>query len=331
MDKATPVLIVDHDLPALKRIENLLREAEYPVSSASSGVQALHTLRERFSPIVITNREMPEMDGLELCRRIRKEKFPGYPYVILIGADSSNGKMVQALEAGVDQNLNKPVERNQLMAALKAGDRIVGWENSLRKRNEEIRFLSITDPLTGAFNRVYFQEQLPNEVKKFFRYQQPLSLIMGDLDGFKQLNDSYGHLAGDSVLRDFAGLLKRSIREGIDWVVRYGGDEFLVILPNTDVEGAASVADRLCRRLAEEVFLFRNQPLKVTARFGVSGIDLDSLGSLVNPEGLIEEADQSLYRAKRAGKNRVKIPISPKDSSPEARAWTSGHPELMVQ
>ena len=331
MDKATPVLIVDHDRPALERIENLLREAGYPVSSASSGVQALQTLRERFSPIVITNREMPEMDGLELCRRIRKEKFPGYPYVILIGADSSNGKMVKALEAGVDQNLNKPVERNQLMAALKAGERILEMESSLRKRNEEIKFLSITDPLTGAFNRGYLQEQFPNEIKKFSRYQQPLSLILCDLDGFKQLNDSYGHLAGDSVLRNFVGLLKESVRDGIDWVVRYGGDEFLIILPNTDLTGATTVAGRLCRRVAEEVFLFKNQPIKITASFGVSGIDLDRLDSLANPEGLIEEADKGLYRAKRAGKNRVKTPFSKKDPSPEARAWKPGHPELMVQ
>ena len=331
MDRPTPVLIVDHHLPSLERMESTLREAEYLVYSAGNGVQALAMLREKFCPIVITNREMPEMDGLELCRRIRKEKFPGYPYVVLLGDSRSNGEIVEALEAGVDQNLCKPIEPNQLMAALKAGDRIVGLESSLRKRNEEIRFLSITDPLTGAFNRVYLEEQLPNEVKKFFRYQQPLSLIMGDLDGFKKLNDSYGHLAGDSVLRDFAGLLKRTIREGVDWVVRYGGDEFLVILPNTDVEGAASVADRLCRRLAEEVFLFRNQPLKVTASFGVSGTDLERMDSLVNPEGLIEEADQSLYRAKRAGKNRVKIRVSRKDSSPEARAWNSGLPGLMVQ
>jgi two-component system, cell cycle response regulator len=330
MDKSTSVLIVDHEPGSLMATESLLREAGYHAFSSGNGDQALATLKENFYPIVIANRDMPEMDGLELCRRIREERFSGYPYVILIGDEQSNGEMVEALEAGVDQNLSRPVGKKQLLAALKAGDRIVGLESSLRKRSEEIKFLSITDPLTGAFNRGYLQEQLPNEIKKFFRYQQPLSLIMCDLDGFKQLNDSYGHLAGDSVLRDFVGLLKRSIRDGVDWVVRFGGDEFLVILPSTTVEGAASVADRLCRRLTEEVFLFKNQPLKVTGSFGVSGIALDKLDSLINPEGLIEEADKSLYRAKRSGRNRVKIPFSKKDPSPGARTWNSGRPELMV-
>ncbi len=326
-----PVLIVDHDRPSLKRIEGILQEAEYHVSSAGDGVQALAMLREKFCPIVITNREMPEMDGLELCRRIRKEKFPGYPYVILLGAHPSNGEIVEALEAGVDQNLHKPVERNQLMAALKAGDRIIEFESSLRKRNEEIKFLSITDPLTGAFNRGYLQEQFPNEIKKFFRYQQPLSLILCDLDGFKQLNDSYGHLAGDLILKNFVSLLKNSIRDGVDWVVRYGGDEFLLILPNTDLKGATSVAERLCRRVAEEKFPFKNQSLKVTASFGVSGIDLNGLDCPASPEGLIEEADKNLYRAKREGKNRGKPSIPNGGLSLPIRARDSGIPELSVQ
>ena len=331
MNKTTAILIVDHDQPSLKRIETTLREAKHHTFSAGNGVQALAMLREKFCPIVIVNREMPEMDGLELCRRIREEKFPGYPYIILFGTDPSNVEIVEVLEAGVDQNLNKPIKRDQLMAALKAGERIIEMESSLRKRNEVIKFLSITDPLTGAFNRSYLQDQLPNEIKKFFRYQQPLSLILCDLDGFKQINDSYGHLAGDLILRNLVSLLKNSIRDGVDWVVRYGGDEFLLILPNTDLKGATLVADRLCRRVAEEVFSFKSQSLKVTASFGISGIDLGGLDRLVSPEGLIEEADKNLYRAKREGKDRVRPSHFKGDLSLPPRAWNSVHPELTAQ
>ena len=248
---------------------------------------------------------MPELDGLELCQAIRSMGFSQYIYIIMLTGKESKADIVVALEAGADEYLIKPADAEELIARLNAAQRILKLETSLKERAEEVKFSAITDHLTGAFNCLHSSEQLCMEVRRSFKYQLAISLIMCDLDNFKKINDSYGHLVGDLLLKGVGERLRGSIRNGIDWIGRYGDDEFLIVLPNVNLSGASIAAERLRALISEEVFNIRNKQITATASFGVSGIDPNDQSCPIPPELLIEQADRCLYRAKELGKNRV--------------------------
>lgn len=312
MNHSFPILIVEDNPVSLKILEMIIKNAGYEVIPAHDGSQALNILKEKFIPIVITDWVMPEMDGLELCRKIRQMNFSGYVYIIFFTTKDSKGDIIAGLEAGADEYLTKPVDPSELFARLNTGKRILELESSLKKKNEEIRILSITDPLTKAFNRVYLNEQFPLEIKKYFRYRQPLSMIMCDIDKFKKINDRYGHSTGDLLLHAFAQRLKGAVRDGIDWVVRFGGDEFLVVMPSIDLPAACSAAERLAAVISQESFWIKNREIHVTSTFGVSGIDPVRQDNPIQPESLIEQVDQFLHQAKDAGGNRIQTISFPK-------------------
>ncbi len=320
MNHSFPILIVEDNPVSLKILEMIIKNAGYEVIPAPDGSQALNILKDKFIPIVITDWVMPEMDGLELCRKIRQMNFSGYVYIIFFTTKDSKGDIVAGLEAGADEYLTKPVEPAELFARLNTAKRILELESSLKRKNEEIRVLSITDPLTKAFNRVYLNEQFPLEIKKFFRYRQPLSMIMCDIDKFKKINDGYGHSTGDILLHDFAQRLKSSIRDGIDWIVRFGGDEFLIVMPSIDLPAACAAAERLGRVISQESFWIKNHEIRVTSSFGVSGIDPVSQENPIQPESLIEQVDKCLHQAKDAGGNRMQTITLPKHEPFAARA-----------
>jgi diguanylate cyclase (GGDEF)-like protein len=176
---------------------------------------------------------------------------------------------------------------------------------SLELANEEIRRLSITDPLTGCFNRGYLSERLPQELSRARRYRHSLAVILADIDHFKTINDGYGHLAGDRVLKAFAQRVQGLIRSGVDWLVRYGGEEFLLVLPETSAGNGKILAERLRLAVGERPFDTGLQPISVTASFGVTGVSPEDDGERFAPDALIDEADRFLYRAKTEGRNRV--------------------------
>ncbi len=177
--------------------------------------------------------------------------------------------------------------------------------DSLQTANQEIAVLSITDPLTGSYNRGYLTQQLPVEIKRARRYKRHLSLILCDIDDFKKVNDTFGHQAGDAVLKEFVRCGKELIRKDVDWVVRFGGEEFLFVLPDTNVEGAALLAERLRVDLSGRVFKYNGKRIVIKSSFGVSGFGPDTPDDEICPENLIGVADKFLYHAKRTGKNRV--------------------------
>lgn len=301
-----PVLIVD-DNPIIQKMMNIsLSKAGYEVMSAENGRDALRKFDQKFYPIVLTDWMMPEMDGLELCRAIRKLPTDGYVYIILFTAKDSKEDIIKGLEAGADDYLTKPVNHPELMARLNTGVRILDLEKSLRKANEEIRILSITDHLTGCYNRGYIGEHLPREIKRAHRYKHSLSVIIGDIDHFKKVNDSYGHQAGDHILCEFVRLLKGSIRDNVDWLARYGGEEFLIALPETDLNGAMILAEKLKLVVSEDSFLYKEKTINITASFGVTGFDvLESYDDIV-VENIINKADKYLYQAKQERRNCVR-------------------------
>ena len=305
MEKQFPILIVEDDTITGKLLEKKLSEEGYAVTIAENGIVALEKLSQTFSPIVISDWMMPELDGLGLCRAIRKREWEGYVFIIILTANDSTEDIVSGLEAGADDYLTKPFHQAELIARINSGVRIVNLEQSLRAANEEIRYLSIKDHLTGCFNRSYLNERLPQELMRAKRYQRPLSLIICDIDHFKHINDNYGHLAGDEVLKEFAASIMSSVRDQVDWVVRYGGEEFLIILPETGAEGTKILAERLRKKIAKKTFNAGRHTMSITASFGSTCLYPDSGSELYTQEVIIKAADVLLYEAKEAGRNRV--------------------------
>jgi diguanylate cyclase (GGDEF)-like protein len=178
-------------------------------------------------------------------------------------------------------------------------------EQKVEERTQQIKILSMTDPLTGCFNRAYLMEHLPQEIKKAKRYNSPFSIIICDLDHFKKINDQYGHPGGDQVLIAFVECIKGAFRNEVDWVARYGGEEFVVVLPETNSEGAFVLAERIRRNIANRVIIYSGQEIRITASFGMTGFDAGTSEELISPEGMVRVADQCLYQAKKEGRNCV--------------------------
>jgi diguanylate cyclase (GGDEF)-like protein len=300
-----PILIAEDDPVSRKLLEKVLIKAGNKVVSVENGQKALELFDDKFFPIVLTDWMMPEMDGLELCRAIRKNTYPGYVFIILLTAKDSKDDIIRGLGAGADDYLTKPFSHAELVARLNTGKRVLELEKSLKDANEEIRILSITDPLTGTYNRGYMTERLPQEIKRARRYSRALSIILCDIDHFKKVNDTYGHLVGDLVLKDFARCIRHSIRQDVDWTARYGGEEFLIVLPETDVNGGSVMAERLKSELSQRVTETQGKKISITASFGVVGFGPDTPDEMISPEAMISKADKYLYQAKREGRNRA--------------------------
>jgi len=303
------VLVVEDDPVSRMLLEMTLRKAGYDVVCAKDGREALACFNERFFPIVFTDWMMPDVDGLQLCRSIRENVSAGYVFIFLLTARDSRADMIAGLEAGADDYLTKPFDRAELFARLKTAVRILNLEKSLKEANEAIRVLSITDTMTGCYNRTYMDEHLSKELQRAVRYGHAISIVMVDIDHFKEVNDTYGHQAGDQVLKVLVETMGRSIRSKVDWIARYGGEEFIVVLPETDFESAQLLAERLRTTVSEQIISYNGKDIRITASFGVTGLSSDrgvmGLLEALSHEAMIRVADKCLYRAKQEGRNRV--------------------------
>lgn len=299
------ILVVEDEPSSRKLIEKLLSKVGHDVVCARNGIEALALFKEQFFPIIITDWMMPEMNGPELCRAIREISEDRYVYIVLLTAKDGKADIIKGFEAGVDEYLTKPIHPGELLARLKSGMRILNLEQSLKIANEEIKQLSVTDPLTECYNRSYLADRLPQEIKRAKRYERPLSIIMSDIDHFKQVNDTYGHLAGDRVLKSFAECIKASIRKDVDWIARYGGEEFLIVLPETNIEGAAAAADKFRDIIKKLEISVAEQTIHITASFGVSGCHSAADIENISVDKMISHADACLYAAKKDGRDLV--------------------------
>jgi diguanylate cyclase (GGDEF)-like protein len=293
-----PLLVVEDDPVTRRILEKSLTKNGRKVVTASNGREALDLLEKTFFPIVITDWMMPELDGLELCRRIRAMEWPGYIFIILLTARGAVDDIITGLDAGADDYLTKPFNKAELKARLGAGTRIL-------ELYEEINTLSITDPLTQCYNRGYLIKYLTREIKRSIRYKNNLYIVMSDIDHFKNINDRYGHQAGDLVLQEFVSLIKHSFRNEVDWLARYGGEEFILVLPETGRDGSWQAAERIRGQVSEMVIPVKEEKIQITASFGISGFESHSTVTNISADALIAEADKCLYRAKREGRNRV--------------------------
>jgi len=304
MMKNLEILLVEDSRTQALKFQLMLENHGYHVQVAQNGLQAMNMLLSNHISIVITDWVMPEMDGSELCRAIRQHDFGGYIYIILLTARDSKNDIIEGLKAGADDYLTKPVDDAELMARLCTAERIITLEKTLKKRNQEIALLSITDPLTRIYNRGYLNENFPIAFKRAVRYRHPLSIIICDIDHFKKVNDQYGHQVGDKVLVAFVNVLCSALRKDLDWMARYGGEEFIMVLPETTLSGANFAAERFRKLVADLSVPVENTEIRVTASFGVAAIPAGFEAPHIDTEEMIKVADRCLYEAKDKGRNR---------------------------
>jgi len=291
------ILIVEDDPVSRRLLESFLSGWGHDVQLAVNGREAWAILQNPDAPnLVVSDWMMPEMDGLELCRRIRATGKSGYIYFIILTAKEKKEDMVKGLEAGADDLLVKPFSHEELKCRVLIGERILNLEKRILQ-------LANTDSLTGILNRRAFMERLEAELDRAARENAPLSIIMADIDHFKRVNDEHGHQAGDRVLQEFSRRLMKPARP-YDFLGRYGGEEFIACLPNTSEEQARSIAERL-RRGVEETAISRSDDanIPITASFGTASYRAETGNDDV--DRLIKRADDALYKAKREGRNRV--------------------------
>jgi diguanylate cyclase (GGDEF)-like protein len=290
------ILIAEDQPPAALYLRRTLEKMGHETTVAPDGEQAWDMVRAGEASLLISDWMMPHLNGLDLCRRIRAAGGNRYTYIILLTSRDRRDDRLTGLRAGADDFLTKPPDPDELAVRLEIAERILKVHEQLARQNAQLSELATIDELTGTKNRRRFREDLELLFSQADRLVSPLSLIMLDLDHFKQYNDSFGHPAGDEVLH-WTGTILRSAIRGHDVAARYGGEEFVVLLPSTDSAKALDVAERL--RTAIECRPWPHR--KVTASLGVA----TSSPATADAAALVQEADYALYKSKQAGRNRV--------------------------
>jgi two-component system cell cycle response regulator len=297
------VLLAEDDSTQRLVLERQLSQAGYVVEHVADGESALARVLEGTFHILITDWDMPGIDGATLCQRIRGARLSNYLYILMLTAHTEDADLAAAIKAGANDFVRKPASQVELFARLTNGSRIVQLQRETVQLQRETYRLSITDPLLDMFNRRYAIDQLRCEVERAHRYQRPLTVLMVDLDHFKQINDRCGHAGGDQVLVWFTGKARKLIRSS-DWLARWGGEEFVFVLPETPLHDGERVAEKLRKELAAAPFIAAGGDVIVTASFGVAALTLESQDS---SNTLLGRADGALYASKRGGRNRVTV------------------------
>lgn len=295
------VLIADDSATSRIMLRSALSRWGYEVVMAENGAEAWKILAEADAPpMAILDWVMPEMTGPDVCRKVRETRREPYTYILLLTSKNTKDETVEGLEAGADDYIVKPFDQHELQVRLRAGKRIIDLQMDLLKAREELRERANKDLLTMLPNRSAISTALEQEFARCHRDHRTVGVILLDIDHFKRINDTYGHFAGDAVLRETAARLRGNMRP-YDQVGRYGGEEFLVVLPNCDLEQAAAQAERMRSKLHASSMLVDGAELTITASFGVTVSD----GSERTPDMFVRVADEALYRAKAEGRNRV--------------------------
>jgi len=300
--ESTTVVVAD-DSPIYRRlVADALASQPYTVYIAKNGRQAMDLILAHKPTVVITDWEMPDISGIELCNELRRNT-DSRTHTILLTSNDDKEQIIQGLAAGADDYLTKPFHAGELLARVAVGLRIADLHRQIQTKNKLLEELALTDPLTGVPNRRAIAEWATRELKAAARHEFPVWVVIADLDRFKSVNDTFGHDAGDTVLKKFADLLKANTRAS-NICGRIGGEEFVIVLSHIDKPNVFTAIDRIRRCLELEKFVFGHKSLCVTASFGIAGFPGNTDPDL---NELLREADAALYTAKRNGRNRIEF------------------------
>jgi two-component system cell cycle response regulator len=294
------ILVIDDRLGSAERLQSTLAGEHRVDIEADPNAAVFHAAEGNYD-LLLVSLGLENFDGLRLCSQVRSlDRTRNMPILAIADVDNHT-RLVRALEIGVNDYLTRPIDKNELKARVRTQIRRKRYTERLRDNVQLSIEMAITDALTGLYNRRYMETHVSALVEQALARGKPLTVLILDIDYFKSINDTHGHDAGDDVLREFAFRIRKSIR-GIDLACRYGGEEFVVVMPETDMAVATMVAERLRRRIASDPFVIQEggRKIEVTISIGIAGLNRSD-----TPASMIKRADQALYRAKRDGRNRV--------------------------
>ena len=293
------ILIAEDDVTSRNILTAVLKKWGYDPLVTENGLAAWNELQRPDAPkMILLDWNMPEPDGLEICRRIRKIESPEPPYIIMLTSRDEKSDIVQGLEAGANDYIPKPYDSSELRARIMVGQRMLKLQSSLSEAQKVLAHQAMHDSLTGIFNRRAILDLLAGELNRVQRDDKQLSIGMCDIDHFKKINDAFGHQAGDEVLVAFAQIVQECLRKH-DYIGRYGGEEFIIITSNNKGDAYLSPFERIRERIADARIETNAGPVSITVSIGVAS------GSGQDTAALLTAADKALYRAKTTGRNRV--------------------------
>ena len=295
-NKPLTVLVIEDHPDQRDLLAIVLQREGYRVLTAANGIEALEKLESEPIQIALSDIMMPKMDGFELIKRIRSNSSLKSIYLILITARIQEGDRVRGLDLGADDYITKPFSFSELLARVRVGSRVVQYQQHLEYQTQ-------VDSLTGLFNRRAFEKKIQEEFDRSLRYHNPFSLLILDVDNFKTINDTYGHHGGDAVLVKISETLRDKTRKS-DFPSRYGGEEFVLILPETDLDNAVQVAGKIHEAIRTHAFGTSTDPFNLTVSIGVSSTSSQFYSDW---RQMLADADRALYVAKNSGKDRIEI------------------------
>jgi two-component system cell cycle response regulator len=308
MEKRKRVLIAEDDPVSRRLLESILVKWGYDVTVVADGLEALRLLDGADAPrLAVLDWMMPGMEGVQICQRLRERKGRPYVYVLLLTARTQKQDLLRGLELGADDYLTKPFDTQELRARLHVGGRILTLQDDLLAAQEALHFRATHDSLTGIPNRAAIIEALDREISRQLRDNRSFGIVLADIDHFKNVNDSFGHLVGDDVLRMVGQRLKASTRP-YDSVGRYGGEEFLIVAPSSDIPGTLAMSQRIRKDIESQIVVASTGPVRVTMSLGIA---VSNQSPCVDSKTLLQFADDALYRAKANGRNRCELAAAP--------------------
>ena len=295
------ILVADDSAVYRKLVEQTLSDDNHKVIFAKNGREALDLYAKHAPALVITDWTMPDIGGLELCKKIRQDFQQHFAHIILLTSNTDKEQVVEGLAGGADDYLTKPFHQGELRARVNVGLRVVELHREVQAKNRQLEEMALTDPLTGLANRRAIDIWITRQLSAAARHDFPIWVAICDLDHFKKVNDTYGHEAGDMVLKTFAQILKTNTRQS-NICGRHGGEEFLNIITHVERDNSVIAFERIRKQMENQKFTFNNQTFSVTTSMGIAGFRGTRPPAFAD---LLAQADEALYSAKHKGRNRI--------------------------